>query len=336
MTGRLVQESFVALGANPAERTLLCMLLDPLLLVLLFLAIRWAFGSDVALLAIVFWGANPIVMFDYTGGAFLRQDWMVATVLSFCLFKKEKHLLAGMSLAYAIMTRVFPAAFLIYPAFRFLRRFFKEKKIDRGLFRFGLGAALAGAVLFFGSLAFTHGIDSWKVFIHNGQRHDKGVYTNHISFRNLFLFEPSGFAASYRKDHGELYHEVWRREKMARMESLAPFYYGAILLTLGATLWLFRDEDLLAGMGVAGFLPFLFFYPANYYFLFLFPLLFYLAGKPAQLPWLYAFSVGASIANLMSRGGDRNSTMVSLLLFAGLLAVLIKRHGDLKPGTDKT
>src|SRR5262249_43320345 len=56
-----------------------------------FVALWWAFGWRVCCVAAIFWGTQSSAPFYWTGGAFLRQDWLFYLVLSVCLLRKRYH-----------------------------------------------------------------------------------------------------------------------------------------------------------------------------------------------------------------------------------------------------
>src|SRR6187399_1672313 len=50
----------------------------------------WAFGWRAMAVATVFWGCNAPANFYWTGGAFLRQDWIFLLIACLCLLRKRK------------------------------------------------------------------------------------------------------------------------------------------------------------------------------------------------------------------------------------------------------
>ena len=84
-------------------------MIDVAYLLATFAALGWAFGWRVMAVGAVWWGTQAFSPFYWTGGGFLRQDWLFWTVFAACLARKRYPALAGASLAYAAMLRVFPA-----------------------------------------------------------------------------------------------------------------------------------------------------------------------------------------------------------------------------------
>ncbi|MEZ4227008.1 MAG: hypothetical protein R3B13_39075 [Polyangiaceae bacterium] len=87
----------------------------------------WAFGWRVGAVATVFWGCNAPANFYWTGGAFMRQDWIFLLTASLCLVRKRFFFLGGFALVWSSLLRVFPMIFFagwaIIIALRVIRRF---------------------------------------------------------------------------------------------------------------------------------------------------------------------------------------------------------------------
>src|SRR5258706_4150088 len=79
----------------------------------MFAAIYWAFGWRVFAVAAIFWGCQLPAEYFWTGGAFMRQDWLSWLVLSACLVRKPFYALAGAAFAYSTLFRVFPGGLLV-------------------------------------------------------------------------------------------------------------------------------------------------------------------------------------------------------------------------------
>src|SRR5262249_25357478 len=82
--------------------------LDLMYLLAMFLALRWAFGWRVSVVAAIFWGCQSTAPMLWTCGAFLRQDYLFWAVFSICLLKKKYPALAAAALVYAALLRIFP------------------------------------------------------------------------------------------------------------------------------------------------------------------------------------------------------------------------------------
>ncbi|MEE8474897.1 MAG: hypothetical protein V3T01_06070 [Myxococcota bacterium] len=160
-------------------------LLDPLLLLATGACILWAFGWRVLCVAAIFWGTNYPAQFGWTGGSFLRQDWLAATIAGICCLKRDRPAMGGFLLATAAALRVFPvlllAALALQAATRMLRqrRWVLSVSHRRGV----LGALLATATLLGLSSITAGGIGAWPAFVANSRVHLDTPLVNHMGLR---------------------------------------------------------------------------------------------------------------------------------------------------------
>ncbi len=100
--------------------------IDVLLNLGMLLVIGWGFGLRVMMVTALFWGANGPANFYWTGGAFLRQDWVFLLLASAAFARKRKFFLAGYAMIWSGLIRVFPMfmllGWLIIVGFELLRR----------------------------------------------------------------------------------------------------------------------------------------------------------------------------------------------------------------------
>jgi hypothetical protein len=101
----------------PASNTQLYLLalLDPIYLAATIAVIWWAFGWQVLSVALLVFATNFPSRFYWTGGSFLRWDWLFYTIAAICCLRKQRFGLAGASLAYAAGLRVFPIFLFLGP-----------------------------------------------------------------------------------------------------------------------------------------------------------------------------------------------------------------------------
>ncbi len=220
-TGRL----FTTFIDPSAQGLKLLAMLDVLLVVLTAALIARTFGAPLAILALLLFVLSPANIARAVGG-FLQFDWFCAIAVGVCLLKRQRHVLAGMFLAYAVMTRVFPLFLIAAWFLPVLRELIVSRRVPAYAFRFAAGC-IAGAVgLFLFSLLLGGGIDAWLDFItamtvHSG---DHALGERRIGLEHLFsvdftaLFEPM--------------------DKVARAENLAASgaaYWAAAAALLAAT-----------------------------------------------------------------------------------------------------
>lgn len=117
-------------------------LLDPLLILLTFLTVIWAFGPRTALLMIVLLGSHYMMKWWHMKGAYLRTDWAMCLVMAVCFIRKGRFTAAGALTGYAMLSRIFPAVLLFGIGAKLfwsaldlgiteLRRVYKKRGIDK-------------------------------------------------------------------------------------------------------------------------------------------------------------------------------------------------------------
>jgi len=163
--------------------------IDLLLIVVAFLALRRAFGASAAAAAAVVFGASFLASYGWLGGAVLRFTWVAALVLSLACMRRERWLLAGALMGWAICDRVFPAGFAVGAAVPLVWRAMGWPAHRARLARFvvGLGATIAIAGI--ASVA-VFGVADWRVFIARTVR-DAGVHNVlHVGLDKILTFRP--------------------------------------------------------------------------------------------------------------------------------------------------
>jgi hypothetical protein len=82
--------------------------IDPFFIFGIILMSWWAFGWRTMCVALAVFATNFPSRFYWTGGAFLRWDWLFYMVGGVCLIKKDRFLLGGFFLGYSTLLRIFP------------------------------------------------------------------------------------------------------------------------------------------------------------------------------------------------------------------------------------
>jgi hypothetical protein len=178
---------------GPASDTqvLLLTLIDPLLLVVMWVLVGWAFGWEVACVALIFWGTSYPSRFYWGGGGFLRQDWLFLSVAALCFLKRGFPGVAGFALASAALIRVFPGLLFIGLALHaasdaLQARRFSLSREDRRILG---GAALAILVLVpLGSFT-AGGWVAWPSFAQNAVKHSSTPLTNYMGLRTVLAYD---------------------------------------------------------------------------------------------------------------------------------------------------
>ena len=119
-----------------------------------FAVMWWGFGWRVFAVAAIFWGCQSSAPNYWTAGAFLRQDWLFFLVLSAASLRKKMPKIAGASLIYSGLLRVFPGlvivAWLTVAAFYVWRhRKSPDKRYPPLVLGLAGAAGLSGAAVYF-------------------------------------------------------------------------------------------------------------------------------------------------------------------------------------------
>jgi hypothetical protein len=236
--------------------------IDPLFIVGLTLMSWWAFGWRTTCVALAVFATNFPSRFYWTGGAFLRWDWLFYFVGGVCLIKKERNVLGGFFLGYSTLLRIFPLFIFSGPLLmiavqmwgksspdrpwwkpeplppppdgdREARRPFAPvshavkaliARTDRRYLSIILGAALAAATLMPLSLAVSNGVDGYKAFIFNTRKHKETPLTNHMGLRTVVTYSPSEAGRSMQNSRDEDPWGQWKRAKVATFKRRVPLY----------------------------------------------------------------------------------------------------------------
>lgn len=298
-------------------------LLDPLLLLVAFVAIWRTFGLRTMLVSMIVFGANDFYMFGSNwAGATLRHDWMAYLALGACALRRERWMLGGALLALSAMIRAFPAFALIgaaLPALWWLGGYLREHKklprlseirdAQRPLLRIALGALVSVAVFFLLSSAlFSFG--AWSEWLHKVSILDRDPHTNHVSLRGLVA-------------GNDALHLVTLRARLPLYIALASFY--ALLIVLAA-----RGKQHARAAVLGTLLIPVAFNPANYYihFIFVLPLLAVERGREPLAPRdfsLWAILLTVCVAQywtVLAPGWELHFQLATVILFAGITALL--------------
>jgi hypothetical protein len=128
-------------------------LLDPIYVFLTMLMVWWAFGARGFALAGIVLGCNFPNRYYWTGGAFLRHDWLFYLVASVCLLRKNMPVLGGLSFSYTVLLRLFPGLAVLGPAIGVVEYLRQNKKLDPAFLKYVAGGVAGTVVLVGGSFA---------------------------------------------------------------------------------------------------------------------------------------------------------------------------------------
>ena len=228
-------------ATGPASRSqiLALTLLDPLLLCAMFGAIWWAFGWRALCLALVFWGTNYPARFFWNGGGFLRQAWLVLSILSICLMRRQRMFGAGVALTTAALLRIFPGLLVVGLVLAGLWRMWQARRLllTPAHRRFALGCLAALALLVPISAA-VNGAHSWPGFVDNSRKHLATPLTNYMGLKTVLAFSPATRARQLKDPSLADPYGPWKDAHLAVFSARRPLFalllFGYLLLLLRA------------------------------------------------------------------------------------------------------
>jgi len=229
-------------GGAPVTMTRLQLLaaLDPLLMLAALGALVWAFGWQRAALVAVVWGTYFPGRLWWTGGSFLRWDWLAALLGGLALLRRQRPLAAGALLAYAALSRVFPAFALVGAALALVVSTLRRRPADRAVVRLLLGAVLATTLLAPLAGVVRRGT-VWSDFARNLAKHTSVPSPNRMGLGTLLAFAPAGTqrALERRPDHGG---EGWEDAQARVLGDRRPLWIGLALAGVVTIAFALREQ----------------------------------------------------------------------------------------------
>jgi len=229
--------------------------LDMLLLVVMFVVVFRTYGAEIGMVSLIIFCLNYAGRFSWFGGALLRQDWLVASVIGVCMLRSQRHVAAGALFAYATMVRLFPVFFLLGPLVLAVKSLVRDRQVPNWAWRLGL-AYFLGLLIFFaaGGLA-GRGVSAWPEYAGKIAQHHSTWLTNNVGMQNVLLYGPDTI---FRRTVDWKLPEPWIhwQAKMNAMKSDRRVFIAlAMLLFTGvivAAAWRCSiDEATALGIGVA-------------------------------------------------------------------------------------
>lgn len=218
--------------------------LDVLLHVGVLALLGWAFGFRVMAVASIFWGINAPANFYWTGGAFLRQDWIFFFVASVCLMRKRRFALAGGALTWSTLLRVFPLIAFAGAGIVVLVHWIKKRRLHPDHRRFIFGCLVAGAILIPTSMVVT-GPRAYFEFISHIAVHKDTPLTNHMGLETMLSHDWDGRMRFTRNNALDDPFEVWKDARRGQFAELKPLFFAIVAFVFGWTVWALRRTKLL-------------------------------------------------------------------------------------------
>jgi hypothetical protein len=246
-------------------------LLDPLYLALTMVMVWWAFGPRGFALAALTLGTNFANRYYWTGGAFLRHDWVFYLVASICLLRKDRPFLGGMAFAYATLLRLFPGLAALGPLIAALEYLRQHRTLDRRFLRWVAGGAVATAVLVGTSLATLGGVDTWERFAQNTVKHARTPLTNHMGLRTVLSWRPDTIGQRMVDNTQLDSWAKWKAARLANWRQAQPLFWALMAFAIWLTWMAVRGSGTDPWFGLALGIGFIVFGAelTNYYYCFL-------------------------------------------------------------------
>ena len=230
-------------------------LIDPFFIFGIAGMIWWAFGWRTLCVALAVFATNFPSRFYWTGGAYLRWDWLFHMTAGVCFAKKGKPVVGGFLMMYSGLLRVFPVFLFVGPTFVVLQQLLDQtkgrqwwqrlpprqlpamiRKVDRLHLRLLLGGMLAVATLVPLSIPISGGAGAYKAFLKNSEKHTSTPLTNYMGWRTVMSFKDTEATYLLRTDRLE---DPWKDWKDARLRTFhqREWLYWAGVLAFFALLW---------------------------------------------------------------------------------------------------
>ena len=235
------------LAAAPASATQVLALasLDALLDLVAFAALAWGFGWRATAVALVYWGTNRVAGFDWTGGSYLRHDWLAATFAGLACLRRGFPLGAGLLFGTAALLRAVPGVLFLGPALAALVQMVRTRRLHPGreTVRLAAGAAIAAALLLPLSALWT-GPGAWRDFAENLAHHRSVPASNTLGLRTALSFTQEGRFAlvlASERDPGRAWKErrsaAFAERRLAYLAGAAAWLALCTVAVAGQPLW---------------------------------------------------------------------------------------------------
>lgn len=313
-------------GASLAStpRVLALALLDPALSVFALLVVGRVFGARAALVGTVLlcnvFGAG----FSWTGGALLRQLWLVAVLLGLCAVHRRSFALAGAAMALAAALRVFPLLWVTGLLAWFGWQLWDERlagrcRPDPSPWRFAAGFCAASAALIGGS-TWLYGPGAWTGFAANLR-----VYAGLEAANMVGLGHLARWSAQHLPGAGRLAGDA--AVPLLRVSLAAA--------ALAATVFLARRVDAVQAVALACPLFFVLLRMPAYYYVFLVVPVIAGRGRPRILTRVLAAEAASHLLALLTPSLAVAFVLRSLMLsvlFCELYLAAVEPGAERSPG----
>jgi hypothetical protein len=337
--------------AVPVEYVKAIASVDLVLIVLMFIAIGWAFGPDVALLCALWYVATFSSRWPILTHSLLRFDWVVALTLGIVALKVKRPALGGALMMWAALSRVFPFIFGVPIVVKLAWDAYKTRTISRTTWRFAAGAGgmfvvgLSLAWADVGTQGFKDGVET--LLMHNGAEAyssqkvglgDAVFFRGEVN-RKQMRNQPCGAFERMIGSDCETHGNIYGKSKLLKLIEwpLRVVGIAAMLLVLGYAIRSKRPLHHLPALAV--FPLFCLTNPSYYYYILRVVLALFHAedlskrSNSVGLSWLFGMEVVAHITKL--NGYERYTTtattswmFIGYFLIVGILMFIEMRDDE--------
>jgi hypothetical protein len=313
-------------GAASSVQILALTALDSAFLAAMWGVALWAFGWHATSVALLYWGTNYLGRYFWTGGAFLRMDWLFCFVVGVCLLQRRRPAAAGAFVAASTLLRVFPGFALFGLGAAAAHDMWRRRSVRPApeYVRFAAGFAAACLVLVpLSVVAAGRGRPdptAWTGFVANSRKHLATPLTNNVGLRTLLSASPEIRASITKRPGTPDPYADWRTLHVAkfaqrRLAFAAVAAHCLVLLFLAV-----RGEEPWAALALGvGAIPVFADLTCYYYSVLAVMGFLWLKERAAGL-LLVAFSFLTGLTALVVKTDDVTYAIVSALLLAFVVA----------------
>ncbi len=327
---------FVLANLAPASDSsiLVLTLLDPAYLAAALWLVQRAFGWRTAALAMLVFATSFPSRFYWTGGAFLRWDWIFYTVAAIACLKLDRPFLAGLALGYAALLRIFPGLLVAGPALALGWHVLRTRRLELTFLRFFAGAAVSVVLLLALSLPIA-GTSGYREFVQNSVKHTATPLTNYMGLRTVLAYRPSEAGRHLRTDQDV---DPWGRWKSARLrafEQAKPGFYVLFVGYVALLAFAVRDRPAWLAAALGATVPAFAIELTSYYYAFVFAVALAAHEREDVPNILLAMTAATGVIAwaplpFFPTWWDEQYTGMSLVMVVGLTAILF-RFAALQP-----
>jgi hypothetical protein len=260
-------------GPVSSSQMLALTAIDAGLLLAMWAAAWWGFGWRATGVAVLYWGTNYPAFWGWTGGGYLRQDWLFLCVLGLALLRRGFPGSAGAALAAAGLLRVFPWAIVGGLALGMCWQIWERRSLSSlaPYRRFAVGFALAVVALVPAASATNGGWGVWPAFVANSAKHASTPAVNNVGLPSLISYDHDrrvGRLAAHGLEDDAF--RIWRENRARVFSERRPLFLVAVAVLIAVLAFAVRRQpDWIAAILGVSLMPLVADLACYYYALFL-------------------------------------------------------------------